>query len=203
MNEEEIIKKVGELFKHFGVKSMTMDDISRKLGISKKTLYQFVSNKKDLVKRVVHSFIKIEQEDIIEQSSKGGNAIDVLIRVHQFVFNQVKVFQDPMLVFDLQKYHPEAYSIIKQHKQTFIFNRIVNNIDLGIKEGLYRKEIKAGLIGKLYLGLLDVIAIEGSSLNDIYSKEEIINSLINYHLRGVLSPKGIDYLNSIQYEKNK
>src|SRR5690554_2351727 len=85
MSEVEIIEKVGKLFYQFGVKSLTMDDISRKLGISKKTLYQYVSNKKDLVKKVVKSLVEEQQHQIIELTKQSNNAIDRLISVHQFV----------------------------------------------------------------------------------------------------------------------
>jgi|SRR5690554_845262 len=202
MSEVEIIEKVGKLFYQFGVKSLTMDDISRKLGISKKTLYQYVSNKKDLVKKVVKSLVEEQQHQIIELTKQSNNAIDRLISVHQFVGSRMNVIHQPMLIFDLQKYHPEALGFLKSHKDDFIFKGIVNNIKQGIEEGYYRTEIKAELIGKFYMGMVTAIARESDKLHETYSKEEVLSSFINYHLRGVLSAKGIDYMKTIEKDEN-
>ena len=51
MNEQKdkILAASWEMFFQYGFKSVTMDDIASKLGISKKTLYQFFSNKKELI----------------------------------------------------------------------------------------------------------------------------------------------------------
>ncbi|NTW32950.1 MAG: TetR/AcrR family transcriptional regulator, partial [Bacteroidetes bacterium] len=58
---EEIIKKVLELYMKFGIKSVSMDDAARELGISKKTLYQYFKDKDELVKKVVAYPFGIQQ----------------------------------------------------------------------------------------------------------------------------------------------
>ena len=139
MEEKDIIIKAGELFVKYGIKSMTMDDIAREMGVSKKTLYQFVENKKDLVKKVMSLHIHNQQDCICEMHSAEGNAIDKLMEIGAFV-NQHMRSLHPSVIFDLKKYHPEAWGYLNKHKEEFIYTTIKSNLEEGMSEGLYRED---------------------------------------------------------------
>ena len=66
MNEElkNIMLKVRDLYRKYGIKSITMDDVARELGISKKTLYHFVTDKDDLVGKFIDNEILVRKEEI-------------------------------------------------------------------------------------------------------------------------------------------
>ena len=49
-----ILDRTIELFYEFGIKNLSMDDISRKLKISKKTLYRYVNSKEDLIEKLFY-----------------------------------------------------------------------------------------------------------------------------------------------------
>ncbi|MFM8450341.1 MAG: TetR/AcrR family transcriptional regulator, partial [Haliscomenobacter sp.] len=49
--QQQILEKAEGLFMRLGVKSVSMDDVARELGISKKTLYQYFPTKEDLIVR--------------------------------------------------------------------------------------------------------------------------------------------------------
>ncbi|MEA5126561.1 MAG: TetR/AcrR family transcriptional regulator [Proteiniphilum sp.] len=42
---ERIIEKAGELFRKYGIKNVSMDEIASSMGISKRTLYENFKNK--------------------------------------------------------------------------------------------------------------------------------------------------------------
>lgn len=48
----EILQKSTEMFLDLGFKSVTMDDISSEMGMSKKTLYSYFKNKEELITEV-------------------------------------------------------------------------------------------------------------------------------------------------------
>jgi AcrR family transcriptional regulator len=50
--QEKILKSSLELFFKYGIKRVTMDDIAKELGMSKKTIYQFYKEKDDLVNQL-------------------------------------------------------------------------------------------------------------------------------------------------------
>jgi TetR/AcrR family transcriptional regulator, cholesterol catabolism regulator len=115
MNEElkNLLLKVGCLYKKYGIKSITMDDVSRELGISKKTLYQYVQDKNELVAQVIDLSIENQMTIFNSLFSKGLNAIDELFEVNKMVAEMIK-HHNPSEDYDLRKYYPDQYQ--KMHK---------------------------------------------------------------------------------------
>ena len=106
---ENILVKVGELYHKYGIKSVTMDDVARELGISKKTLYLHVENKNDLVSKVMDYFLDYKDTEFLKILSKKQNAIEELLEVGIYI---IKAFRDfnPSTEYDLKKYYPVVYS---------------------------------------------------------------------------------------------
>jgi AcrR family transcriptional regulator len=193
MEEEDIISKAGELFVKYGIKSMTMDDISRHLGMSKKTLYQLVDNKNDLVKKVMSHSISNQQNCICNMHDGKGNAIDKLLEIGTFVNEHMRALH-PSVIFDLKKYHPEAWGFLNEHKQEFIYSTIKENLEEGIKEDLYRSDMNTEMVARLYLAMTNALIDPDSFPSGDFSKEEMHKEMTQYHIRAVLSKQGIDYI---------
>lgn len=193
MEENEVITKAGELFIRYGIKSMTMDDVSRQLGMSKKTLYQYCENKKDLVKKVMKQQIEKEQNCICDLFHTEKNAIDKLMDLTKFVGAQMKDLH-PSVMFDLKKYHLEAWSIWNKHKVEFIYKNIKANIETGIKEGLYRDNMNAEIVAHFYLAMINTIIDPDYFSDETYSRLEIHTEMMRYHIRGIASSTGRNYL---------
>jgi TetR/AcrR family transcriptional regulator, cholesterol catabolism regulator len=195
MNEElkNILLKVREWYMKYGIKSMTMDDVARELGISKKTLYQYVSDKDDLVGKFVDNEIAIRQEQICNCFRVGFNAIEELINISLFM-NKLMREQNPATEHDLRKYYPNHYQKIVKTRREGIFNYILLNLKKGQEEELYRKEMNNEIIAKLYL-----LRTESIHSNDIFTIEEFTSikffmELLTYHIRGIATEKGINVL---------
>ena len=107
MNEEleNILGKVRELYMKYGIKSITMDDVARELAISKKTLYQYVTDKDDLVGKFIDNEIEIRQVQICKCFRVGYNAIEELFEIAAFM-NKLMREQNPATEYDLKKYYP-------------------------------------------------------------------------------------------------
>ena len=191
--EKEILLQAADLFSKYGIKSMTMDDISRQLGISKKTLYQYVDNKKDLVKKSIQLHINDEQCCMEDVLNAKGNAIDELMMMTKMVGSQMKEMH-PSVIFDLKKYHIEAYKCLTNHRDDFIYTNIKRNIEDGMKSGLYRSNINSEIITRLYLSMVNVIMDPESSALEKHSNTEVYIEMIRYHVRGIASSKGREYL---------
>jgi len=192
MNEElkNILVKVRELYMKYGIKSITMDDVARELGISKKTLYQYVTDKDDLVGKVMDNEIAIRQEEICNCFRIGYNAIEELFEI-SILMNKLMRDQNPATEHDLKKYYPQHFQKIVNARREGIINYILLNLKKGIKEGLYRKEMNKEVIAKLYLW-----RIENAQISELFSAEEFSSiklfvELLNYHVRGIATEKGI------------
>ena len=194
MELKDILSKTFDLYEKYAIKSVTMDDVARELGISKKTLYQFVANKNELVEKVILSEMETtgkRHEGIKEMQL---NAIEELFEVSKLMNEKLKN-HNPALYFDLKKYYPALLDKIISIKREKAYESVLNNLKSGIKEGLYRKEINSDIITKIYVSRL-----EQSYDNSIFSISEVtsievFNEVLIYHLHGICNQKGLKILN--------
>ncbi|MET0466227.1 MAG: TetR/AcrR family transcriptional regulator [Chitinophagaceae bacterium] len=145
--KERISAKAEELFMKFGIRSVSMDDIANHLGMSKKTLYQYYEDKDELVMAVVMNHISTLEQDCFAINTTAKDAIDeIFITIDQVIddFNDM----NPMLLHDLQKFHYRAYERFTQHKDKFMMDTLRKNLEWGIRDGLYREDIKIEMMAR-------------------------------------------------------
>lgn len=187
---KNILLKVRELYMKYGIKSITMDDIATELAISKKTLYQFVTDKDDLVGKFIDNEIALRQDQLFKCFQIGFNAIEELFEI-SFFMNQLLKDQNPATEHDLKKYYPHHFQRMVETRRERMYNYILLNLKKGKGEGLYRKELDEEIIAKLYLS-----RSENIHFNEIFTIEEITSvklftELLTYHIRGIATEKGI------------
>jgi AcrR family transcriptional regulator len=190
---KNLLFKVRELYIKYGIKSITMDDVAGELGISKKTLYQYVTDKDDLVGKFIEYEIEIRQEEICKCFRIGFNAIEELFEISLFM-NKMMRDQNPATEHDLKKYYPNHYQKIVKTRRERMYNYILLNLKKGKEEGLYRKDMNEEIIAKFYLS-----RVESIHLNDLFTVEEFTSlklfiELLTYHVRGIATEKGITVL---------
>lgn len=200
--KEKIIARSGELFLKYGVRSVTMDDIARELGVSKKTLYQYVDNKKDLVNQVLLQHLENEKVamEALQQTSK--NAIDEMIAIGRYV-RQLLLQVNPSAIYDLQKYYHESWSFVKQTNDQAIYTILTKNMEKGIKEGLYRNDINVDVIAKFYVGRADLLLDTDLFPITKYNRTQLHQEFIHYHLRAIASEEGAKLLEKYQQQPQR
>jgi AcrR family transcriptional regulator len=145
-----ILIKVESLYNLYGIKSITMDDVAREMGISKKTLYRFFNDKKELVEKVIEHQQETWDVQLAKIREKSENAIDELFRVHSHV-NEAMKHINPAVNYDLQKYYPEIFDEISRRRRINMQKHLTENMHKGIEQGLYREDINVNIIAMLYL----------------------------------------------------
>ena len=197
-----ILKKTGEAFLKFGFKSVTMDDIADKLAISKKTIYKYFKNKQDLVDQTVLAMHEECFDAIDRVCSLEINAIHENFEVKK-IFKDLLKNTDTSPMYQLQKYYPKTYDKILKKEFVMFRDCITKNIDKGIQEGLYRKDIDASLVTRFYFSL-----IMGVHNGDLFTyNKNTINQLeinvLEYHTRAIATKEGIIELeNQLEELKN-
>lgn len=194
MEEKEIIKQVANLFHRYGIKSVTMDDVAHELGISKKTLYGIFSDKSDLVSKTIKIQMEYQKEKFIEATQNVNNAMDEMFGIFKHYLQLLKD-HFPSFEFDLKKYYPEIFHNVCIEKREIIQENIKKNLIRGKKEGFYRKELNEEVITKL-----NILRVESLADSKLFTQEELLSpefgkEMFLYHLYGILSSKGIEYLN--------
>lgn len=191
---QRIVEGSARVFWTNGIRSVTMDDIAGELGISKKTLYLYVKDKSDLVTKVLQFTSARYHAHVTAIQEQGLNAIDEMFAIAQYISAEVSKLH-PSLYFDLAKYYPEACRIMDQGKQVEVVRQVAQNMEKGMREGYYREDLNVPLLAKLYMVRFDqAMSVEQAKLAERYSMSEINWELFRYHIRGIASKKGLDYL---------
>ena len=197
MNKEfaDLLAKVSVLYRKYGIKSVTMDDVAHELGMSKKTLYQFVSDKTELVQMVVEHVRKCNFSTMKKKKGVDLNAIEELIEVSQHV-NRLMKEHSPAYEYDLKKYYPDIYLSLMSARRKLMYESMIANIRKGKKEGIYREELDEKIIAKLHL-----LRIENLQSNEIFGEDEMhspkfFREVFVYHIHGLATDKGLKILHN-------
>ena len=145
--KERIAVKAEELFMQFGIRSVSMDDIANNLGMSKKTLYQYYADKDELVEAVVNTHINEVEGDCMTCRKEAKDAIHEIFLTMEHIMAEFSNM-NPMLLYDLEKFHFKAYNRFKDYKDKFLLQIIRNNIEWGIKDELYREDLNIDVLSK-------------------------------------------------------
>jgi AcrR family transcriptional regulator len=191
--KQEIIEKVKELYNKYGIRSVTMDDVVREIGISKKTLYQYFSDKEELVSAVMDSLFESRKAEINKELESKKNAIEEMLTYYFMQLRMIREYK-PTLIYDLKKYYPEIHEKVTIRKRKLIYDSVLENLKRGKKEGLYREDLDEEIIARMNLMRVEAVMTTG-----IFTMEEIMTpgffkEVFTYHIFGIVNNKGRNYL---------
>jgi TetR/AcrR family transcriptional regulator, cholesterol catabolism regulator len=191
---DRILDGSGELFLQAGIKSVTMDDIAKHLGMSKKTIYQFFKDKNELVLALVSKRLKDDEKEMSEILSKSGNVIEEMINMmkcSEEIFSRA----NPIVVHDMQKYHPEAWKVFQQFKAGVIVRTLEELLAKGIKQGYIRPDLDVKVIAKMRM--LQVEAGFNAAIFPLteFNPWKVQRELMDHFNYGICTMKGYKLLN--------
>jgi len=186
-----------DLFRQYGFKSITMDDIARKAGISKKTLYQHFANKNEVIKESILWLKNSISETCIAQTNQSENAIEAFVKV-MVVFGEVNRKMNPIAIFEMERFFPDCFKMFRESILKDDVIRLTENLKKGIEEGLYREDINVSFMALYRLDLSMLPFNPNLLLNHVYQLYEINNEVSEHFLYGIMTDKGVK-----QYKKYK
>ncbi|KAA5546643.1 TetR/AcrR family transcriptional regulator [Adhaeribacter rhizoryzae] len=191
--KERILKQAFELFKKYGIKTISMDDIALNLGMSKKTIYRWFENKDQLVEEALTTYLN---EIKIECTPSNSNAIEEFCLELNNIIKKLLQFHTSFF-YDLKKYHNQAYLIWQSYKQQHIIQHLKANLAQGISAGLYRPDVDADITARLYTGQLETIFDSELFPAGKFNLQETYRQTLKNFIMGVASAEGhkiLDYL---------
>jgi AcrR family transcriptional regulator len=195
--KQKIVQAAFDLFQKYGIRSVTMDDIARHLGISKKTIYQGFSEKDEIVLAVTKMHQCMWEERAAHYANTSENAIDELLRFSVVFRDQMKQL-NPSLMFDLFKYHREAWQDWVSYKTKVIKQKIVDTINRGIDEGYFRAGLNVDILATFRVEQVEMAFNDSIFPRDRFRFDEVQMQLFDHFVYGCLTHKGIDL-----YEETK
>lgn len=188
-NKDKLLKGAEELFLKYGVRSITMDDIARHLGISKKTIYQHFEDKDDIVATVVKQHMERQKEQFDQVTVVSKNAVDEMVRL-SFLLKENMRNVNASLLFELQKYHQRAWNTWTEFKRKHIYDSIVRNLKQGMEEGYFRNDINVDVLGRMRLEMVQIAFDNMVFPREAFNLSEVQSQLFDHFVHGLLTDKG-------------
>lgn len=197
-----IREKAKELFLRYGVRSVSMDDIANQLGMSKKTIYQYFTDKNELVDSVVDEEVSEMQHDCMQCIEAAQNPIEEIFLTIDKIIDQLGNM-NPMVLYDLEKFHVRAYQRFMEHRNRFLLEIIKKNLDWGIREELYRSDIDIDVIARFRLDSMMIPFNIDLYPPSKYKLADVTKVVIEHYVFGVASLKGHKLILKYQQLRNK
>lgn len=191
--KSKILNGAEALFLKYGFKSITMDDIARELGISKKTLYQFFEDKTSLVDQTVVRHIVAEELQCQEMCGGVNNPVEFMLMITDS-FSDLKKQINQSILFDLKKYFKPTWDKLNHFRIEFIYNQVLENIIKGKEQGYYHANIDNSLTAKFYIHLVDFMMNPDNYTTTSYDFKLVHSEMMRYHLRSICTEKGMKVL---------
>lgn len=194
--KEKIIENATEMFLNFGFKSVTMDDLASEMGISKKTIYANFENKTKLVEATTHHLFCTISDGIDSILEEKKEPIEELYAIKAFVMLHLKD-EKTSPQYQLQKYYPKIHNTLKVKQFETMQECVIENLERGIKKGVFRENINIESISRLYF--MGMIAIKDQEMfpMQLFPMAKLMADYLEYHVRGIATPKGIEILNNL------
>jgi len=196
-----LLGQAQKMFVTHGIKNLTMDMIAKSLKMSKKTIYVMVRDKSHLVKEVIERYIQEELRMFSEIRSNAENPLHELVLIVNRALEQTEGF-NPDTLFDMQRYYPECYQMFAHHRNTFLYQQLVENMQAGSAQGFFRSDFNPDVIAKIYTGQLQILVDQSLFPSAKYPFVEILKEYLDYHLRAILTLNGHEELTR-QKEMNR
>ena len=198
--QDRIVVKAHELFMRYGIRSISMDEIANNLGISKKTIYQFFTDKDSLVEAVVDIDIRNNEEKCAYYSQHAENPVHEVCLAMDMVEDMLKMM-NPALIFDMQKYHPSAYRKFESHINSFLYEIVKSNLEKGVQTGLYRAEINVEILTRFRLSSIFMVFNPELFPLGKYELGTVVREVTVLFLYGICTIQGQELIHKYNLER--
>jgi len=181
-----IFEAAGMLFRKRGFKSVSMDDLAKETGMSKKTIYKFYDSKAKLIEALVFAHIEEQGRQISIITQSAANPIQAMVEIGYLVFMHYKEMSSDVLI-ELKKYYYDIWLVVDKMQKEEMLAGISKNLVKGVNLGLYRSNIDPKFITSVYVNSV-ITACEGEEIKQ--GREVYYLMLLEYHMYGVMTPKG-------------
>lgn len=186
---DRILNAATELFRQYGFKTITMDDIARRAGISKKTLYQQFANKEEVVEAAMQYFHEHVFEACTGISHAADNAVAAMVQCMSLV-DEMCGKMNPLAMLELQRFYPRVYSQLQSEMLAETIRLIRQNIEQGMAEGYYRQGLNADLLAHYRIATARMLNESETLMGRKFQLREINQALSEHFLFGLLTAKG-------------
>jgi TetR/AcrR family transcriptional regulator, cholesterol catabolism regulator len=195
--KERIIEGAADLFKTYGIKSVTMDSLANQFGMSKRTIYEIFADKDELLTAVLSRMNEQMKELITKVLSESENSIVAIFRMLEINRDNFQSMS-PAFMADLKKYHHDVLMKKANRSEIPDYRNHQEIIENGIAEGLFRSEINSDLANRCLFNLGTSIMNNDLYPYDQFSRRDVIKNIFINYLRGISTHKGLLLIDKLE-----
>lgn len=191
---DHILNEADKLFCQYGIKSVTMDDIAKHLGMSKKTIYQYFSDKNHLVVTLINNRLRAEEVQMAKNTCEAKNTVE---EVWNAITHIKEMFSklNPVMFYDMQKYHPDAWNAFQKFRDEQLLKCIKGNLQKGINDGYYRSDINIDIVATMRIEQIDTIFNPNIFPAGKFDLAKVMIQLTEHYLYGICTVRGHQLIN--------
>lgn len=192
--KDKIVEKAAELYMQFGIRTVTMDDIARDLSISKKTIYQYFKDKRELVNTICSTHLQLEAQRFEGTSVESDNSVHELILVSKCLRESMQEMK-VNIMNELKKFYPEAWTMYSDFKSGVMKESIMKVIRRGQSEGYFRADLDPELIAIMRMEQVESFLMSNLYPKDQYSLYDVQMQLFDHFIHGLFTIEGHQLFN--------
>lgn len=187
--KDRILETALRMFRMYGIKSVTMFDISRESGVSKKTVYEHFRDKEELVQEGMRFMLNGHGQHLEDFRQQSANAIEELLKEVKYMEDMGNTI-NPVMLYEMQKYHPDIWQEVEAFKKDHLVRAINANLERGIREGLYRNDFKLNIMARMRLLQLETVFQPALFPATDFNMPEVIKEITAHFLLGITTTQG-------------
>lgn len=184
-----IVKKADELFRRFGIRAVTLDDIANNLSISKKTIYQYFTDKDALVDEIMMAEFAQTNHECDLCKAKAKNAVEEIFLLMQHLDEDFRNL-NPLILHDLKKFHHNTFIKFNQYMHENMIAMIADNLIRGREEGNYRTDFDVETMARFRMASVWLTFDQEIFPASKFNLVKISHQIMELFLYGIVSPKG-------------
>lgn len=192
--EEKILRGSAELFFKYGIRSVTMDDIAKHLGMSKKTIYLYFKEKDEIVHKLMQGDIKQHEIEFERINREADNVVEEVFAIMKRMADIVGKI-NPLVFYDLQKHYPNTWKLMKNFKMDFVQKMVEHSLEKGIKDGYVRNDVNVKIMARLRMEEVELAFNPDAFSPDKFKIIDVQLALAEHFLYGICTLKGHKLIN--------
>jgi TetR/AcrR family transcriptional regulator, cholesterol catabolism regulator len=178
---DKILNSARGLFGTRGMRGTTVDDIARRAGVSKRTVYETFTSKDEIAGAIVDQALALFEENMRRIIQGSDDPLEKLMRLSRF-------YAEPQLsskaLIDLQRDLPELWERVEK-VETGILQEMQQVTDEGKGQGVFDTELSTDIIIGALTGALRTTMAPEFLLNSNHSIEDVSSSLFELITLGI------------------
>ena len=191
-----IVEKANTLFRTYGFRGVTVDDICKECGISKKTIYNYYSDKQSLANETIIYHYNNLHKEIKAIIDLSDNSIETFFKISSH-FRETLNDTTPLFVHDLKKFHPDLYNNHQDYKENLFEKSLQKVLVKGKSEGFIRDDINDTIVSKLRIEMIEIGFNQDVFPLKKYNYRDIQLISFDLFLRGIVTTDGLNVYEKI------